>query len=115
MKQVAVKPATVIATKTVAVSRPAGASALPANPPASSAPPSPPAVSADLLKRISDNLQKMGDKRPGKPSSLRRALKSLLGAETGHESIEVALGKLIAAGVVAIDASSGVTYPRFTS
>ena len=115
VKQVAVKPATVIATKTVAVSRPAGASALPANPPASSAPTSPPAVSADLLKRISDNLQKMGDKRPGKPSSLRRALKSLLGAETGDESIEVALGKLIAAGVVAIDASSGVTYPRFTS
>lgn len=115
VKQVAVKPATVIATKTVAVSRPAGAPALPAAPPASSAPPSPPAVSADLLKRISDNLQKMGDKRPGKPSSLRRALKSLLGAETGDESIEVALGKLIAAGVVAIDASSGVTYPRFTS
>lgn len=114
VKQVAVKPSTVIAPKTVAVSRPAGAPALPAAAPAST-PPSSPVVSADLLKRISDNLQKMGDKRPGKPSSLRRALKSLLGAETGAESIEVALGKLIAAGVVAIDASSGVTYPRFTS
>ena len=114
VKQVAVKPATVIATKTVAVSRPAGAPALPAAPPAASAPPSPPVVSANLLKRITDNLQKMGDKRPGNPSSLRRALKSMLGAETGDESIEVALGKLIAAGVVAIDASSGVTYPRFT-
>jgi hypothetical protein len=55
----------------------------------------------------------MGDKRPVKPSSLRRALKSFLGAETGDTAIEVALGKLIAAGVVSLGATSDVSYPGF--
>jgi len=53
----------------------------------------------------------MGDKRPVKPASLRRALKSFLAAETGDVAIEVALGKLVAAGVVAIGAGSEVSYP----
>lgn len=55
----------------------------------------------------------MGSKRPVKPASLRRALKSFLAAETGDVAIEVALGKLVAAGVVAIGAGSEVSYPGF--
>ena len=53
----------------------------------------------------------MAEKRPVKPASLRRALKFLLGAETGDESIELALEKLISEGVVLIAATGDVTYP----
>jgi len=70
-------------------------------------------VSADSIKKITDNLRKMGAKRPVKPASLRRALKSFLGAKTGDRSIEVAIGNLIAAGVVSLGAKSDVTYPAF--
>ena len=86
------------------VSATASASALPAR---SST------VSADEIRKITENLRKMGDKRPVKPASLRRALKSFLAAETGDVAIEVALGKLVAAGVVAIGAGSEVSYPGF--
>lgn len=82
---------------------------------ASPSPASPSLASAEVLEKITDNLRKMGDKRPVKPASLRRALKSFLGAETADDSIEVALGKLIAAGVVAVSAANGVSYPRFDS
>jgi hypothetical protein len=81
--------------------------------PGPSPPVSPSSMSTDLVKKIAENLRKMGDKRPVKPASLRRALKSFLGAETGEEAIEVALGKLIAAGVVSLGATSDVSYPRF--
>jgi NTP pyrophosphatase (non-canonical NTP hydrolase) len=93
----------------------AGGSVLPVPPPASSPPVRPSLVSTDSLKKITDNLRKMGAKRPVKPASLRRALKSLLGAETGDESIEVALGKLITDGVVLLSATSDVSYPGFAS
>jgi hypothetical protein len=85
----------------------------PSIPPPSSSPATSLTVSADSIKKITDNLRKMGVKRPVKPASLRRALKSFLGAETGDRSIEAALDKLIAAGVVSLGAKSDVTYPRF--
>ncbi len=72
-------------------------------------------VSADSLKKITDNLRNMGDKRPVKPASLRRALKSFLGAETADQSIEVALGNLFAAGVASVGAKGDVTYPAFAN
>ena len=62
---------------------------------------------------MTDSLRKMGDKRPGKQASLRRALKPLLGAAASDESIEVALHNLMARSVVAIGASGVVTYPQF--
>jgi len=70
-------------------------------------------VSADEIRKITENLRKMGDKRPVKAASLRRALKSFLAVETGDVAIEVALGKLVAAGVVAIGVGSEVSYPGF--
>jgi hypothetical protein len=42
-------------------------------------------------------------------------LKSLLAVETGADSIEVALDKLVAAGTVVINAESDVRYPLFES
>ena len=71
------------------------------------------AGSAVMLQKMTDSLRKMGDKRPGKQASLRRALKPLLGAATSDESIEVALRNLMARSVVAIGASGVVTYPQF--
>ena len=66
-----------------------------------------------MLQKMTDSLRKMGDKRPGKQGSLRRALKPLLGAAASDESIEVALRNLMARSVVAIGASGVVTYPQF--
>jgi NTP pyrophosphatase (non-canonical NTP hydrolase) len=76
-------------------------------------PAKPSLVSAEVLKKMTDSLRKMGDKRPVKPASLRRALKSFLGAETADDSIEVAFGKLIATNVVAVNVAGCVLYPRF--
>lgn len=94
----------VIAARTAAAGVP-GSPSLP--------PVAPAAVSADSLKKITDNLRKMGDKRPVKPASLRRALKSFLGSETADPSIEVVLGNLLAAGVASVGAKGDVTYPAF--
>lgn len=69
--------------------------------------------SAATLKKLADSLRKMGDKRPTKPASLRRSLKSLLGAGATGESVEVALARLIEEGVVTVDSVKGATYPRF--
>jgi NTP pyrophosphatase (non-canonical NTP hydrolase) len=71
------------------------------------------AGSSAMLQKMTDSLRKMGDKRPSKPASLRRALKPLLGAAASDESIEVALRNLMARSVVAIGASGVVTYPQF--
>jgi len=101
--------------KKAAVAGAGGGSSGPVLSPASSPPASRSSVSADVLKKVIDNLRKMGDNRPVKPASLRRALKSFLGAETADDSIEVAFGKLIAAGVVAVSAASGVSYTGFDS
>jgi hypothetical protein len=72
-------------------------------------------VSDSDIKRITENLRKVGVNRPAKPAALRRLLKSLLAAETGDASIEVALGKLVAAGTVAISSGSEVRYPLLES
>ena len=71
------------------------------------------AGSSVMLQKMTESLRKMGDKRPGKQASLRRALKPLLGAAASNESIEVALRNLMARSVVAIAASGVVTYPQF--
>lgn len=73
------------------------------------------AVSDANIKRITENLRKGGVNRPTKPAALRRLLKSLLAAETGDASIEVAIDKLVAAGIVVINAESDVRYPLFES
>ncbi|MGE0370921.1 MAG: nucleotide pyrophosphohydrolase [Gammaproteobacteria bacterium] len=79
-------------------------------------PPSPSRTVAVLdgdIKRITENLRKVGVNRPTKAAALRRLLKSLLAAETGDASIEVALGKLVAAGTVVVTTGSEVKYPLF--
>jgi hypothetical protein len=55
----------------------------------------------------------MGGKRPTKPASLWRSLKSFLGASATEESVEVALARLIEDGVVKVDSVKGASYPRF--
>lgn len=69
--------------------------------------------SAATVKKLTDSLRKMGDKRPTKPASLWRSLKSFLGAGATEESVEVALARLIEEGVVKVDSVKGATYPRF--
>ncbi len=69
--------------------------------------------SAATLKKLTDSLRKMGDKRPTKPASLWRSLKSFLGAGAMEESVEVALARLIEEGVVKVDSVKGASYPMF--
>jgi NTP pyrophosphatase (non-canonical NTP hydrolase) len=88
---------------------PNGTGAVPASPSTKKS------VSDTDIKRITENLRKVGVNRPTKPAALRRLLKSLLAAETGDAAIEVALDKLVAAGTVVIDAESEVRYPLFES
>lgn len=110
-KAVVAKPAILPSAKVAAPSAPVASR--PAPPPVAPPPARPSTVSADEIKKITENLRKMGGNRPTKPASLRRLLKSLLVAETGDASIENALGKLIASGVAAVGAGSEVTYPAF--
>lgn len=111
-KPVVMKPTAPAAVK-VATTLSTRAEIGPVSAPASSLPARSSTVSADEIRKITENLRKMGDKRPVKPASLRRTLKSFLAAETGDVAIEVALGKLVAAGVVAIGVGSEVSYPGF--
>ena len=110
VKSAVVKPTAPAAVK-VAATTGIGAAIGPVSAAASALPVRSSTVSAEEIRKITENLRKMGDKRPVKPASLRRALKSFLAAETGDVAIEVALGKLVAAGVVAIGAGSEVSYP----
>jgi NTP pyrophosphatase (non-canonical NTP hydrolase) len=71
--------------------------------------------SAATIKELTESLRKMGDKRPTKPASLRRSLKSFLGAGATEESVEVALARLIEDGVAKVDSVKGASYPRFDS
>ncbi|HMO48630.1 MAG TPA: hypothetical protein PKB14_21710 [Rubrivivax sp.] len=105
------------AATSLAAAEPAHAAPAPAPVPslAPAATPSLSPVSADLLQKLTVNLRKMNGKRPAKAASLRRALKSFLGVETGDESIEVALGKLITRGVVALGAKGDVSYPGISA
>ncbi len=69
--------------------------------------------SAVTTKRLTDSLRNMDEKRPTKPTSLWRSLKSFLGATATEEAVEVALARLIEAGVVKVDSVKGVSYPKF--
>lgn len=71
--------------------------------------------SAATLKKLTDSLRKMGDKRPTKPASLWRSLKSFLGVDVTEESVEMALARLIEEGVVKVDSVKGASYPKFDS
>ena len=106
-KGVAAGPGKVLAVP--ASVAPSGPGALPESPSTKKS------VSDTDIKKITENLRKFGVNRPTKPAALRRLLKSLLAAETGDASIEVALGKLVAAGTVVINADSDVKYPLFES
>ena len=66
-----------------------------------------------FLQKMTESLRKMGDKRPVRQASLRRALKPLLGTAASDASIEVALNSLIAQGVVAVGSTGAVSYPKF--
>lgn len=69
--------------------------------------------SAATLKKLTDSLRKMADKRPTKPASLWRSLKSFLGVGATEEAAEMALARLIEAGVVKVDSVKGASYPMF--
>lgn len=66
-----------------------------------------------MLRKMTDSLRKMGEKRPAKHTSLRRAAKPILGIDATDESIGILIDKLTATAVVAIDDSGAVTYPQF--
>ena len=122
-KKVAAKKTSPTKAAAKKVQPPAAKKAAKANPPAKVAKPALVAESAKasnaspessaMLQKMTDSLRKMGDKRPSKQASLRRALKPLLGSAASDESIEVALRNLMARSVVAIGASGFVTYPQF--
>jgi NTP pyrophosphatase (non-canonical NTP hydrolase) len=72
-----------------------------------------PAASTAAAKKLTDSLRKMGDRRPTKPASLLRSLKSFLGAGATEASVQGALSRLIDDGVVKVDPMKGVSYPKF--
>jgi NTP pyrophosphatase (non-canonical NTP hydrolase) len=102
-KKTVPKPAASPAAKKAAVAAPAVAAKAAAMSPGSAA----------TIKKLTDSLRKMSDKRPTKPASLWRSLKSFLGAGATEESVEVALARLIEEGVVKVDSVKGASYPRF--
>lgn len=72
------------------------------------------AVPPAVIERIVEGLQKMRDKRPVKMTSLRRALKPLLGTAASEETINVALNRLIPMGIVNVGSSGELSYPKFS-
>jgi len=76
--------------------------------------PKPAAVSssAEIGKRILEGLQKMGSKRPVKVTSLKRALKPLLGTSASEEAVATAFNNLVASGEVVVGTGGGLSYPR---
>ena len=68
---------------------------------------------AATIKKLTDSLRKMGDKRPTKPASLWRTLKPFLGTGATEAAVEVALARLIDDGVVKVDSVKGASYPSF--
>ena len=69
--------------------------------------------SAATIKKLTESLRKMGDKRPTKPVSLWRSLKSFLGLGATEDDVELALTRLIEDGVVKLDSVKGAGYPSF--
>ena len=70
-------------------------------------------VSPAILRKMVESLRKMGDKRPIKVASLRRALKPLLGPATSDGAIDTAFNNLVATGAVVIGPTGNATYPQF--
>lgn len=71
------------------------------------------AVSPVVIERIVEGLRKMRDKRPVKMTSLRRALKPLLGTTASEEAINIVLNRLIPMGIVSVGSSGEINYPKF--
>jgi NTP pyrophosphatase (non-canonical NTP hydrolase) len=114
-KKVAAKPANPPAAKKVAAAAPSVAANLSASVGAGTKAVLLSSDSAATVKKLTDNLRKMGGKRPTKPASLWRSLKSFMGAGATDESVEMALARLIEDGVVKVDSVKGASYPRFGS
>ena len=74
---------------------------------------SPGASTPAMLQKILEGLRKMGDKRPVKVASLKRALKPFLGTTASEDAVASAFGNLIASGAVVIGFNGEATYPRF--
>ena len=110
-KKVAAKVVAKVAKAPLAPKVAKGNSAVASTAPAKSGGLSP--GSPAFLQKMTESLKKMGDKRPVRQASLRRALKPLLGTAASDASIEVALNNLIAQGVVAVGPSGAVSYPKF--
>lgn len=109
------KPADQPAGRNIAAAAPSVAATAPASAGTGSKAASRSPGSAATIKRLTDSLRKMGDKRPTKPVSLRRSLKSFLGSGATEEAVEVALASLIENGAVKVDSEKRVSYPRFGS
>jgi NTP pyrophosphatase (non-canonical NTP hydrolase) len=106
-KKVAAKKVAAKAVAKVAKRTPAVASAAPGKSAAVS--PGAPA----FLQKMTESLRRMGDKRAVRQTSLRRALKPLLGTAASDAAIEMALNNLVAQGVVAVGPTGAVSYPKF--
>lgn len=118
-RKVAAKKAPATKTSAKKVMRPAAKKAVKATrtaPPSLSASTTPPeqgARAAAPLQKILDGLRKMGEKRPVKVASLKRALKPFLGANPTEDGVESVFNNLIASGSIAIGPTGEATYPGF--
>lgn len=63
------------------------------------------------LKKVQQDLLKLGAKRPARLARLRGVLKSLLGPDAASDAIDAALSSLKVAGIVAVDRGGQVSYP----
>jgi hypothetical protein len=66
-----------------------------------------------VLQKILEGLRKMGDKRPARVTSLKRALKPFLGAAASEGAVASVFDNLIDTGAVVIGANGEASYPRF--
>jgi len=87
-KKVVAKPAASPPAKKTAMAAPAVAAKTPASVGTGTKAVALSPDSAATIKKLTDNLRKMGDKRPTKPVSLWRSLKSFLDAGAAEESVE---------------------------
>lgn len=114
-KQTAPQSSGGVAAKKVASAAPVAATKVPASARAGMKAAGASSDSPSTIKKLTDSLRKMGDKRPAKPASLWRALKSFLGTDATESAVEAALAHLIKDGVVKVDSVKGASYPKFGS
>ena len=112
-QQAVPKPAGGLAARKVTLVAPAVAAKVPASAGAGAKAASVSPDSAATIKKLTESLRKMGDKRPTKPVSLWRSLKSFLGLGATEDDVELALTRLIEDGVVKLDSVKGAGYPSF--